>query len=114
MSLPKSKYLPKLNYVFRVSVLSCAGDGKWVQRCTVKQSNECKSSPAQLAGNIAANYLRVDETGVQVEFLGLQEDTTRDLYKLKVGPDKPITECNPFVLTLCRVLSMPEGGVRRE
>lgn len=80
-------------YVFKLLFRSCANDGSYVDRGTsVRQSCDCKSTPQQLAGNIAAHYLKVTETGVKVEFLGTQEDRK----------GAPIISMNPFVLTLER------------
>lgn len=90
-----------LNYVFRVSFRSAVNDGSYVSRLTVLQSNECVSSPAQLAGNIAAHHLKVYETGVRVQFLGLQEDRTKN--GSQPQPESPITAMSPFVLTIERL-----------
>jgi hypothetical protein len=90
-----------LNHVFAVSFLSCKGDGGWVHRLNVLQSNECKSSPFQIAGNIAAHHMRVDETGVQVEYLGLQKDLTKGGKKPQPS-EEPITPMGCFVLTIER------------
>lgn len=83
-------------YVFKVSFQSCADPGVWNERLTVRQSNECRSTPAQLAGNIAAHHLTAVESGVRVEFAGLQETDK------KGAPKGDVTPCNPFTLTLER------------
>mgnify|MGYP003499840044 CR=1 len=90
-----------LVYVFKVSFRSAANDDSYVPRLTVLQSTECKSTPAQMAGNIAAHHLKVYESGVRVEFLGLQEDRTKGGKKPQLSA-LPITQCNPFTLTLRR------------
>lgn len=92
-----TKKIKKLNYVFRVALLSCSGNGQWIERCTVKQSNDCKTPLVALAGNIASHYLKTTETGIKVCFVGLQEDG-------KQGA--PITEMNPFEMTVIRNLNV--------
>lgn len=87
----------KLNYVFELTFRSVINPDGWVTRslAPIRQSNECKSTPYQLAGNIAAHYLKPAERGVRVRFLGLQEDGDWN---------GPITPMNPFTLTLIRDL----------
>jgi hypothetical protein len=81
----------QINYVFGVGFLSCSGSGEWIERRTVKQSNECKTPIVALAGNIAAHYLDATESGVRVRFLGLQEEGSTE-----------ITPMNTFELTVLR------------
>ncbi len=90
-----------LLYVFSVEVLSCKGDGSWVERPRVLQLNTCKESERVIAGNIAAHHLKPGERGVCVRFLGLQVDTTNGGKKPQ-STDEPITPMNPFTLTLIR------------
>lgn len=92
---------PKLNYVFQVLVQSCSNPEEWVERLIVRQSNECKSSPQQIAANIACHHLKL-ESGIKVEFLGLQDDTTNG--GKHPQQDKPITRLNPFFVCIMRTV----------
>lgn len=68
----------KQNYVFKVSFLSCYGNGEWIERLTVKQDVDgCRNRPGVIAGNIAAHHLTATERGVRVRFIGTQEDQSK-------------------------------------
>lgn len=93
--------MKQLNYVFEVEYKSCSGE-HWVRRADSRVTVPNNTEPpkdskghylAGIAGHLAATRLRLEERGVRVFFLGLQEMD---------NSSAPITSIGDFVLTLER------------
>lgn len=83
----------ELDHLFRVSFLSSKHDGSWVMRHHAAAPTTKAPDPYSTACGVAVKNMRVTETGVRVEYLGLQESGKRDA---------PITEMNPFTVEIVR------------